>query len=110
MILLNLIRIIYSHIVVNSYNIILDSDIIEKIIETHNTSNLTDYEICMWIDYLKRCQQCENWNKYQMFREVLYHKNLYKHQLFMSHTDYTDFEKTQTIKTYILRFIGNCVY
>ena len=109
--ILNIIRIIYSHIIINKYkNIILDSDIIESIIENHNTSNLNDYEICMWINYLKQIGKCSEWNEYQMYREILYHKNLYKYHLFTAHTDYADFEEKQTIKTYILRFIGNCIY
>ena len=91
--LLNIIRIIYSHIIINkqtNYN--LSSEIIEKIIESHNTSNLSDSEIYMWIKYLKSIGKCSGWNEYQMFREWLYHKNLYKYHLFTTHTDYADFE------------------
>lgn len=111
MIILNIIRIIYSHIICNKYkNVKLDSDVIDKIIESHFTSNLTNYEICVWIKYLKIFDKCNNWNDYQMFREWLYHKNLYKHNLFTTHTDYVDYEKIQTAKTYILRIIGNCIY
>lgn len=109
--LLNIIRIIYSHIIINKYkDIKLDSDIIESIIETHNTSILDDYSICIWIKYLKQIGKCSNWNQYEMYREILYHKNLYKHNLFTTHTDYADLEENQTFKTYIYRIIGNCIY
>lgn len=109
--LLNIIRIIYSHIIVNRYSEAkLNSDIIESIIETHNTSKLSNYEIIVWINYLKQIGKCSKWNKYEMYREALYHKNLYKHNLFTTHTDYVDFEEEQTIKTYIRRIIGNCIY
>ena len=109
--ILNIIRIIYSHIIVNNYqNLNLDSNIIEKIIENHITSNLNNYEICMWINYLKQIGMCSKWNKYEMYREWLYHKNLYKHNLFTAHTDYVDYEEEQTAKTYIYRIIGNCIY
>lgn len=109
--ILNIIRIIYSHKIVNKYdNLKLDSAIIEKIIENHNTSILNDYEIMVWIKYLKQIGKCSKWNEYQMYREWLYHKNLYKHHLFTAKTKYVDFEETQTKKTYILRFIGNCIY
>lgn len=109
--LLNIIRIIYSHIILHKYkDIKLDSDIIESIIETHNTSNLNNYIAIMWISYLKQIGKCSKWNKYEMFREWLYHKNLYKHNLFTTHTDYVDFEEKQTIQTYLRRIIGNCIY
>ena len=109
--LLNIIRIIYSHIIINKYkDINLDSNIIEKVIETHNTSDLTINEIMVWNKYLKQIGKCSKWNEYEMFREWLYHKNLYKHNLFTTHTDYVDYEENQTIKTYISRIIGNCVY
>lgn len=109
--LLNLIRILYSHFIVGKYkDCILDSEVIEKIIETHNTSNLNNYEICIWIEYLKQIGKCNKWSKYQMYREILYHKNLYKHKLFITHTVYADLEEKQTIKTYFRRIIGNCIY
>lgn len=109
--LLNLIRIIYSHLIMNKFdNGVIDSFVIEKIIEDHNTSVLNDYESCMWINYLKKIGKCTKWTKYQMYREWLYHKNLYKHKLFTSHTDYVDYEEIQTFKTYIRRIIGNCIY
>lgn len=109
--ILNLIKIIYSHIICNKYkNINLDSSIVEKIIETHNTSILNNYEIMVWIKYLKQIGKCSKWTKCQMYREILYHKNLYKHNLFITHTIYADLEEEQTIKTYIKRFIGNCIY
>ena len=109
--LLNLIRIIYSHIIVNKYGSCrLDSDVINKIIESHNTSTLNNYEICVWIKYLKQIGKCSKWNQYEMYREWLYHKNLYKHNLFTTHTDYVDYEEVQTFRTYLLRTIGNCIY
>ena len=109
--ILNIIRIIYSHKIVNKHSKLkLNSSIIDKIIESHNTSNLNNYEIMVWIKYLKQIGKCSKWNEYEMFREWLYHKNLYKHHLFTTHTDYVDYEETQTLKTYILRFIGNCIY
>lgn len=109
--ILNLIRIIYSHIIVDRYiHLNLDSNIIENIIETHNTSNLIDYEAIIWIKYLKQIGKCSKWNEYEMYREWLYHKNLYKHNLFTTHTDYVDYEEQQTAKTYIRRIIGNCIY
>lgn len=109
--LLNIIRIIYSHIIYNKYkDIELNSYCINEIIESHNTSNLSNYGIAMWIKYLKQIGKCSKWNVYQMYREWLYHKNLYKHNLFTTHTDYVDYEENQTFKTYILRIIGNCVY
>ena len=109
--LLNIIRIIYSHIILHKYkDIKLDSEVVSKVIESHFTANLSNYEICVWIKYLKRIGKCSKWNEYQMFREWLYHKNLYKHNWFKSHTDYVDYEEIQTFKTYIYRIIGNCIY
>ena len=109
--ILNIIRIIYSHIIVNKYaESRLDSNIIEKVIESHNTSNLSDYEIIIWIKYLKQIGKCSKWNLYEMYREALYHKNLYKHNLFTTRTNYVDYEEKQTIKTYVRRIIGNCIY
>lgn len=109
--LLNIIRIIYSHIIVNKYiNCEIDEKVINKIIESHKTFDLTDCEAIIWIKYLKQSDKYTNWNEYQMYREWLYHKNCYKHNWFTSHTDYVDYEKTQTIKTYIYRIIGNCIY
>ena len=110
-IILNLIRIIYSHIIFNKYkNIKLDSDVIDKIIESHFTADLNNCEICIWIKYLKLIGECKDWNEYQMYREWLYHVNCYKHGWFKTHTDYVDFEGTQTLKSYIYRIIGNCIY
>ena len=109
--LLNIIRIIYSHIIIYKYrNIGLDNYVINKVIESHNTSNLNSYEAIIWINYLKQIGKCSKWNKSQMFREWLYHKNLCKHNLFTTHTDYVDYEENQNLKTYILRIIGNCIY
>ena len=109
--LLNIIRIIYSHIILHKYkDIKLDSEVVIKVIESHFTANLSNYEICVWIKYLKQIGKCSKWNLYQMYREVLYHKNLYKHNLFTTHTEYADFEEQQTLKTYIRRIIGNCIY
>ena len=109
--LLNLIRIIYSHIILHKYkDIKLDSEVVSKIIESHFTANLSNYEICVWIKYLKSIGKCSGWNEYQMYREWLYHKNLYKHHLFSTHTDYVDFEEEQTTTTYLKRIVGNCFY
>lgn len=109
--LLNIIRIIYSHIIVNKHlGVKLNSELIESVIETHNTSNLTAYEGIVWIKYLKSIGKCSKWNEYEMFREWLYHKNLYKHNLFTTRTNYVDYEEKQTIKTYVRRIIGNCIY
>lgn len=109
--LLNIIRIIYSHIILHKYkDINLDSEVVSKVIESHFTADLSNYEICVWIKYLKSIGKCSGWNEYQMYREWLYHKNLYKYHLFTTHTDYADFEEVQTIKTYIKRIIGNCIY
>lgn len=109
--ILNIIRIIYSHIIVDKYkDVKLDGDLIERIIESHLTSNLNDYEACVWIKYLKGIDKYSNWNEYQMYREWLYHKNCYNHNWFVNHTNYVDFEKVQTAKTYIYRIVGNCIY
>ena len=108
--LLNIIRIIYSHIVISKYrNIKLEGVLIEQIIESHNTSSLMNSQLCMWIKYLKSTGSCKNWNVYQMYRELLYHKKLYKYNLFRSHTEYADFEEIQTARTYLRRLIGNCI-
>lgn len=109
--ILNIIRIIYSHIIVDRFiNIKLNDDIIQNISESHNTSNLNNAEAIMWIKYLKQIGRCSKWNEYQMYREWLYHKNLYKRGLFTKNTNYVDYEKEQTAITYILRIIGNCIY
>ncbi len=107
--LLNIIRVIYSLFYINKYDKALDSFVIEKVIEEHKTYNLSIYEMCVWINYLKETGQCKNWSKAQMLREMMYHKNLYKYGLFKSRTEYCDFEETQTPKTYIKRIIGNCI-
>ena len=109
--LLNIIRIIYSHIILHKYkDIKLDSEVISKIIESHFTADLSNYEAVIWIRYLKKIGKCSKWNEYQMFREWLYHTNCYKHNWFVTHTDHVGYEKVQTLKTYIYRIIGNCIY
>lgn len=109
--LLNIIRIIYSHIILHKYkDIKLDSEVVSKVIESHFTADLSNYEAVIWINYLKQIGKCSKWTKYEMFREWLYHKNLYKHNLFTAHTDYVDYEEIQNWKTYIYRIIGNCIY
>ena len=107
--LLNLIRIVYSIYKTKKFDKCLSSQIIEDVVETHNTSSLSIYEMCVWINYLKAIGQCENWSKAQMLREMIYHKKLYWLGYEPTRTIYTDFEKKQTLKTYIRRILGNCI-
>ena len=109
--ILNLIRIIYSNIMMKKYNSLLDGDLIEEIESTHTTWWLSDIQICMYCNYMKQVgRNVEHWTKPQMFREVKYHNVLYKWHLFRTHTDHAYLEKKQTLKTYIRRIIGNCLY
>ena len=102
--LLNTIRIIYSFFLVKKYDKSLDSDIIERIIEDRPI-DISTYEMCVWINYLKLTNRGITWSKSQMLRELIYHKRLYK--IKGINNLWLDFSNKQSFKDKIKRIFGN---
>lgn len=106
----NVIRIIYSIILCNKIKSYISEEDYERVVSTHTTWWLTDKQIVAYCRYLKSIGECKDWTLPQMFREVKYHNVLYKYHLFRTHTDHAYLEKKQTLKTYVRRIIGNCIW
>lgn len=75
------------------------------------------------LSYIRACKKYDeekykNWSEAQMLREFNYHNQFYSlTSVFSPYLDglnerarHVDFEKEQTVETYILRYIGNCAF
>ena len=112
MILLNVYEVIYSrYIMKHAQKDRVGSEQLSRMAEEHITYHFTEEEGAAFVKML----DLADWTDAEAFREWKYHKRGYfaTKGLFPkinARFAYADFERKQTFKTYLYRFIGNCFF